>query len=364
MIEVDYIAQPISRTTLQAVESTFRGGDITSLQVAAAYITSGGVEDLVDKISAAMGSAWSGLEKKWLTSFDYCRTDPPALEELLSTPSSLVRVHDAEFCLNHEGTPRVPFHPKAFLIQSNQRDYALAGSGNLSRSGLAKGIEAGLVIGVNRIGTNEPTSLAAVQALRTWYLTTWNSATRLDAALLAKYTRLYDSVANLKNPVPTEDDVASTDVGNHALSSKDLLKLRACRNFWIEAGNITKNRGPNLPGNQLMMKRLSRVFFGFNAGAVPENTTIGAIGIHFGGRKTGPYTLSYSDNKMDKLNLPIPGSDGPPTYDNKYLLFHRIPKGFSLTVGTPSEKTKWLTKSRAIEGAFKMTGSGREWGVF
>lgn len=364
MTEVDYIAQPASRTTLDAVEAILHTGHVTSIQVAAAYVTTRGLYDLIGRISTGMGDAWATVRKRWITSFDYCRTEPAALEALLAAPSSSVRVHDAHFCLSRGGAPRIPFHPKAFLFRGDHRDYALAGSGNLSRSGLSKGIEAGLVIGVDRGAAAEPKSLAAMQALRNWFSTTWNDAAPLDTALLAGYTELFESTENLRTPVPTEDDIASSDVGRRALSTKDLQKLRVCRNFWIDAGNITRNRGPNLPGNQLMMKRLSRVFFGFNPTSVTENTPIGTVQIQFNGGIAHDYSLTYSDNKMDKLVLPIPGSDGPPLYDNKYLLFRRTtPNLFTLTIGAQAEKTTWAKKSKTIGGAFKM-GSGREWGVF
>src|SRR5262249_54774999 len=115
-------------------------------------------------------------QKRWITAFDYCRTEPVALEALLSLPASSVRVYDAHFCLAHGGLPRVPFHPKAFLLRSDQRDYALTGSGNVSRSGLSRGIEAGLVVSASRINEVELTSSASMQALRTWFWETWNNA--------------------------------------------------------------------------------------------------------------------------------------------------------------------------------------------
>lgn len=364
MTLVDYIAQPTSRTTLNAIGQIVESAGVQTMDVAAAYITSGGVFELTKQMKASMGAAWKGVKKRWITSFDYCRTEPLALETLLSLPSSSVRIHNAAFCLEHHGTPKVPFHPKAFLFRGDQRDFALAGSGNISRSGLLKGFEAGLVIAVNRVDPDEPTSSAAVKSLRTWFSVTWNGATALDGNLLEAYTELYESTPNLKSPVPTEDDVASDYVGGTALSDKDLQKLRVCRNFWIEAGNVTKNFGPKLPGNQLMMKRLSRVFFGFDPTAVAENTQIGTVHISFDGGPTGGYSLTYSDNKMDKLVLPHPSEVGPPSYDNQPLLFRRMtPKLFRLTLGTKPDKASWLKKSKAIQAAFVMKG-GREWGVF
>lgn len=364
MSKIAHITQPASVTTLDAIGAVLGNGGFERLDVAVAYITSGGVHDLLKKIEGALGDTWPVVQKRWITSFDYCRSEPVALEALTSLPASSVRVHDAAFCLASNGAPRAPFHPKTFLFRNQTWDYALTGSGNLSRSGLSKGVEAGLVLAVKRDSPPKQTSAVSMKALWSWYSSIWKNAVPLDDQLLDRYTWLFDSADNLKNPVPTEDDFASGDTGGGALSSKDLQKLRACRNFWIEAGNITKNRGPHLPGNQLMMKRLSRVFFGFEPTVVPENTLIGVVAMSFNGGAVDSYSLTYSDNKMDKLVLPIPGGGGPKAYDNKYLLFREAAcQKFDLTLGTQADKTEWFGRSKAIGGAFKMA-SGREWGVF
>jgi HKD family nuclease len=361
----DHIAQPSSRTTLDALQNILQDGPIETLDVAVAYVTSGGAYDLLKRVSETLGAGWAGIPKRWITSFDYCRTEPVALNNLLALPNSSVRIHDANFCLAHRGAPKVPFHPKSFLVRTSVRDYVLAGSGNMSRSGLSRGVEAGLVLGVQRGAPANPNTPAeAIQSLLTWFSTTWVAAAPLTPALLTSYDLIFEQKDNLKAPVPTEDDIASTDAVVGALSTKDLQKLRVCRNFWIEAGNITKNRGPHLPGNQLMMKRLSRVFFGFDAVAVPENTAIGTVDIGFNGGPAATFSLTYSDNKMDKLVLPIPDNGGPAAYDNQYLLFRKtMPRVFELRLGSKAEKALWRKSSAAIDAAFKMS-SGREWGVF
>jgi HKD family nuclease len=364
MSQADFIAQPYSRTTLDALQGILQSGEVEQLDIAVAYVTTSGAHDFLKRVSNTMGSAWATVPKRWITSFDYCRTEPLALDYLLSVPNSSIRIHDAEFCLAHGGAPKVPFHPKAFLIRTDQREYALAGSGNMSRSGLSRGIEAGLVVSVSRVAPAEPTGTAAIAGMRTWFSKAWRASTPLTAPLLENYRQIFEHKDNLKTPVPTEDDVASTDTGRGALSTKDLLRLRVCRHFWIDAGNITKNRGPQLPGNQLMMKRLSRVFFGFSSNSVPENTHIGDVEVSFNGVQNASFSLTYSDNKMDKLVLPIPSVGGPPAYDNQYLLFERTKPGvFKLTIGNKVLKTQWIRKSAAIDGAFRMA-SGRNWGVF
>lgn len=364
MSQADYIAQPRSRTTLDALQAILQHGGVERLDVAVAYVTSNGAYDLLKRVSNTLGGAWAAIPKRWITSFDYCRTEPVALDCLMSVPNSSIRIHDALFCLGHGGAPKVPFHPKAFLIQTNERDYALAGSGNMSRSGLSRGVEAGLVLSVRRVPPAERSATEAVHAMRNWFSHTWSASTPLTSRLLTSYRNLFEHRENLKTPSPTEDDVASTETGRGALSTKDLQRLRICTHFWIDAGNITRNRGPNLPGNQLMMKRLSRVFFGFASTAVPENTHIGDVEISFNGGQGAPFSLTYSDNKMDKLVLPIPGVGGPPAYDNAHLIFERKRPGvFSLTMGSRPVKAQWLRRSVAVDGYFKMS-SGREWGVF
>lgn len=364
MSQADFIAQPYSRTTLDALQAILQNGEVERLDVAVAYITTSGAYDLLQRASNTLGDAWSAVPKRWITSFDYCRTEPLALKCLLSVPNSSIRIHDAEFCLAHGGAPKIPFHPKAFLIRTTDREYALAGSGNMSRSGLSRGVEAGLVISVSRALPTEPTAVAAIGAMGAWFSRTWRNSTPLTARLLANYREIFEHTDNLKTPAPTEDDVASTDTGRGALSTRDLQRLRVCSHFWIDAGNITKNRGPKLPGNQLMMKRLSRVFFGFSSESIPVNTHIGDVEVSFDGGLGAMFSMTYSDNNMDKLVLPMPGAGNPPAYDNEYLLFKRTkPGSFTLTTGTEAMRAQWGKKSIAIDGAFQMS-SGREWGVF
>lgn len=364
MIEARAIAQPNLETTIDAIDRIIRQPDVREIDVAAAYITSGGAHEIVRVMNSALGAAGAGVTKRWVTSFDYCRTEPVALRTLMALPQSTVRVYDADFCLTHHGNPRVPFHPKMFLVRSDATDYALAGSGNVSRSGLTRGIEAGLVIGTGRTPpTVEPTAQVAVTNLRDWYSGVWNHASALNGARLAAYEGLYDTVENRKRPTPTEDDLAAPDNTRGSLTSADLVKLRVCQHLWIDAGKITKNRGKHLPGNQLMTKRMSRVFFGFKAESLPKNTILGQVQIRYG-HQVDNYTLSFSDNGMDKLNLPVPGAAGPASYEDAHLMFKRSgPRSFELTIGTAADRARWARRSKAVGADYKMS-SGREWGVF
>lgn len=360
------ISQPSHRTTGEAIQQIAQAHSFESLDVAVAYITSTGLYDLDAVLRNHFDLDDGNRSKKWLTSFDYLRTEPVALEALLALPNSPVRIHEPESALANNGIPHRPFHPKAYLFRLGENlEVGLAGSGNLSRSGLSKGVEAGLIIGIDR--SNPATNAQVLQSIemtRLWFDNLWAAGAPLDGALLDRYSQLYESSGNLANPTSVEDDTANGDPSSAAISAADLKKLRACRNFWVDAGNVTKNRGANLPGNQAMLKRMSRVFFGFVANDVPENSPVGTIQISFNNNGFKEYSLTYSDNKMDKLVLPIPGDDGPQSYDNKVLHFRAVgPRKFELRINPISQISRFRKRSEAVDGAFKMK-SGREWGVF
>ena len=254
---------------------------------------------------------------------------------------------------------------KDLFLRSSEYHYLLAGSGNISRSGLARGYEAGLSIGIDlKVTPKSSSAVKSIQQSRKWFDAAWGGASLLTDKILSRYTGIFESVDRHKNPAITEDDLASDHPTNGALKNSDLQKLRVCRNFWIEAGNITKNRGPHLPGNQLMMKRLTRVYFGFPPTVVPENSAIGTVELSFGGADFEDYSVTYSDNKMDKLVLPIPGANGPDSYDQKNLIFRCVAPGkFKVSIGSDADKKGWLRNSKKIDANFAMKG-GRKWGVF
>lgn len=365
MVIVDSIQQPTTRTTKQALETILRNAPPEEMDIAAAYITGSGLRDFLDVVTASLEGGNAEMVQRWLTSFDYCRTEPIALETIMSLPNSEVRIYDAEFCISKACMPRVPFHPKTFFFRSTQFDYVLSGSGNISRSGLSRGYEAGLSLGIDRQAPDvDPAVVESINASRNWFSDAWEEASPLTDETLSRYIDIFESVEKRNNPSSTEDDIATDHPDKGSLKFSDLQRLRVCRYFWIEAGNVTRNRGPGHPGNQLMMKRLSRVYFGFSPIKVPENSYVGDVDISFNGSPYETYSLTYSDNKMDKLVLPIPGNTGPDEYDNKVLLFKCIAPGrFELDLGSDQEKKEWIKRSKKIQGHYLMK-SGRQWGVF
>ena len=107
----------------------------------------------------------------------------------------------------------------------------------------------------------------------------WKQATPL-AAIIANYQSTYAALPKVH--LPRNDDIAaeSPRIGkSRALDVEKLSALVSGTNLWIESGRITQNRGPGRAGNQLMMSAFTRVYFGFRAVEVPQNTAIGSVTI-------------------------------------------------------------------------------------
>lgn len=341
-----------------------RSSEFDHLDVAVAYVTLSGTSAL---LSAMPPNFWV-MRKRWLVGIDWCRSEPDALLQLNRFERSAVRVHDGEaVAARSKCVPLRSFHPKGFLFRGAESAGLLVGSANLSRNGLTTGHEANVTL----VGTWKPVSDVSRQIAEasSWFAQLWSQATPFRN-IEAQYRAQFDSKSNLEAPAPTEDDTAPSTLvgGRHSFSSEDLVKLRVCRNLWIEAGNLHKNRGPGLPGNQLMLRRLSRVFFGFYADDVHTDTFIGYVPIQYGTTTSTNRTLRFSNNSMDVLELPIPGKGSPDAYDQETLCFERTVRGpsrvFNLTIGSPLDTRRWQRASDAIGGSFSMAGSGRKFGVF
>lgn len=365
MLITNVVTQPTGQTNLDAISNVARSGAFTRLDVAAAYVTSGGARDLIGELRSSMGARWNTVTKRWIFAFDYCRSEPLALEMVMGEPRSSIKILNGWQLLGTKCIPRTPFHPKTFIFRGSGRQMLFAGSGNVSRSGLNTGHEVGLLLGFeDPANPYETLTRAHIQNACRWHDRIWSAADLLTPQLLDGYRRIFDSQDNRHHPTPTEDDLAppSTPRG---MTAEQLIKLRVCTHFWIEAGNVTPNLGRGVPGNQLMMKKLSRVFFGVPANDVPQNSPLTTIAISYNGATKSDCSLTFSDNSMDKLTLPLPGNGGPIEYDGETLLFTRTGAGtFELELATPARKRKWMRASSSINALYSMPPLNRQWGVF
>ena len=326
------------------------------LFAAVAYATHTGVAEL----DHALGELepWRTATKRWLVGIDNCRSDPVALKHLNDSQRSDVRIFDGRLVSSRAGCiPRNSYHPKAYLLQGAERSAVVVGSGNLSRTGLRWGVEAAAKVSAS---DNAPfTDMLA------WCRRNWRDATPFEE-IEEQYGKQYESAQNRRNPAVSDDDAVpeSAFARTGQLRPNELRKIRVCRHLWIEAGKLHLNRGPGRPGNQLMMKRNSRVFFGFAASDLAPNSPLGNVAIRFGEHLRPVCQMRFSDNSMDVLTLPVPGEEGPEAYDQRTLHFTRVGvREFNLSIGTPVEVRKWKRRSATIDGSYKMK-SGRQWGVY
>ena len=337
---------------LELIKSAYERTKPEHICAAVAYATHSGVADLHDVLSSLPG--WRSAKKQWLIGIDYCRSDPLALAHLSGLPKSHVRIFDGGFVATRSGcVPRYSFHPKAYLLFGSSKSAAVVGSGNLSRTGLQFGVEAAAAVRNN----------SAIADMKTWFRDQWRSATPLQDVKV-RYQGQYESAANRSHPQVSEDDALPESATKGAqLKPHELRKLRVCRHLWIEAGKVTPNRGPKLPGNQLMMKRNTCVFFGFPATDRPQNSAIGVVTIELGGQRTQGRPLRFSHNSMDVLTLPI--LEEGEAYSQETLHFEQIGvRVFRLTIGSRHEIRLWKKRSKTIEGTFQMKGGRRQWGVY
>ena len=368
MLTATYITQPLEGARYTDLFSqAFSYAAFERLDIAVAYATLRGAFAVRDAIESA--SSWDGLRKRWVVGIDWCRSEPSALEYIANVPDSQARIFDGLSLVKKEGcVPSVPFHPKVFILGSDEATAVISGSANLSLNGQTRGHEVGsLLVSTSSEDPAEGDSETPLNVVVSWFEQVWSQSSPL-ADILIPYRSQYETREHLQSPVPTEDDSTPLPTEwRRALSEKRLRQLRACRHLWIQAGNLHANRGPGMAGNQLMLSALTRVFFGFLATEVPRDTLIGHVRIEFQGHERTDCSLRFSNNSMDVLTLPIPGTEGPPRYDGETLLFEQVVDSagvkYMLRIGSALNRRAWRHQSSRISGDFKMT-SGREWGVF
>ena len=145
------------------------------------------------------------------------------------------------------------------------------------------------------------------------------------------------------------------------------VQLAAAQALWVKTETLYQNLPARNVGNQLDTPRGTRVFFGFSPAQVARNHVFGNVEIQVVGFASVARSVRYGNNMMDKVNLPIPGRDGPANYDHAVLIFDRAGTGpsalplFRLSV-TDDAGLKARKKAAANHVDLQMHG-GREYGL-
>lgn len=281
---------------------------------------------------------WAKTQSRWLLGIDYGRTDPRALREIAARANTEVRIFDGSFVVARDGfVPRRDFHPKVAMMENVAlgRQGVVLGSGNFSYNGLRRSIEAGSAM----IATTKASFEEHIGPVRSVFEKLWVDASPLNDIAKSYELRLADLIdkRDMKRPAKVKAPI---------------------RGFWIEAGYVTKNRGPDRPGNQIFAPNGFRHFFGLKGGK-SGSTLIGQIGFE---TETGsPVTMNYreNDNSMEKLALPKPEDHGFGVYDGKVLVFRPKGKRFILTAVELDDFE--LAYGHRLANVSKMSG-GRRYG--
>lgn len=287
---------------------------------------------------------WCNVPTRWLVGIDYGRSHPAALEALAESPNATVRVFDGEAVVQRSGfAPTFDFHMKAGFLTNSVSGISgmLAGSGNFSRGGLTSNFECGVAL----VAENAAEDARVIRASRRKAEALWDDATPLSD-IFDQYDELWLPTRKLALP--------GDQVGDETPDGSGF------RSFWIQAGYVTLNRGPDRPGNQIDLPRGVHRFFRFKASSKqPKNTVIGEITFLC---EPEPVTraLRLGNNLMEKITLPIPEEHGYGAYDGKVLEFTREREGYLLRT---YEFEEFMDLSgRQVGGVTAQMGSGRLYG--
>lgn len=355
MSDFKVIAQPAISTVSEFLHAGLADNRFDTLRSAVAYITTSGVQELQHALQA------SALKKSWLTSFDWCRSDPAALDALQQQGKSSVKVHDGTRVVSRAGcTPTTPFHPKAFLFTGPDHALHILGSANMSRNGLRQGVEVDAAIEVAGRGPRTNTAWLQIDSARNWFDAEWSKADRFSR-LAPGYQTQCDRRPRASAVLEFGD---TSSFVRRGFTAEQLAQMARAQTMWIEAGNLTA-RTSATPGHQLMMRPLTRVFFGFPPLSVPRMTPLGSVPIVFDGLLHADRPLEFAHNSMDRLNLPTSAAGGTARYDGTNLKFTKIALGgqvaFDLTIIGKRELNSLKAASRRLDLSFKMPG-GRTFG--
>ena len=338
------------------------------MRAAVAYASLPGCEDL-NLMLVKANSAWKEAEKKWLLSIDYGHTDPRAIRYLKGLSKSEVRIYDGKSLLQRKLMPTASFHPKTFVFDQAGKNGVrtlgiVLGSANLTSGGLDSNIEhvVGLRFAAN-IGKIERNLFEPVSTFEQWWDLAWLTADPVTATFLKKYEglrRKYRPRVRDSRQAPPRRKLPAPVSQMRAFAKWEKAKC-----FWIETGNLYKNRGKNAPGNQLDARRGTRVYFGFPYSEVERDTKLGEVSMKFGNKPPqADRSIRFGNNSMDKIHLPVPSAFGPVKYDNSVVHFRRVSLGdFAVSVGNRRTATVWRQRSRQ-QGLLNKLGGGRRFGFY
>ena len=202
---------------------------------------------------------WKRVPSRWLFGIDYGRTQPSALRYIIRRANTDIRIYDGARTVEREGfAPSRDFHLKtAYLLNEEDRRFGMVvGSGNLSSNGLQRSVESGAAVQAKTMPKFHATLRPALEIAESM----WQTATPAEDIVDAYEDRWTAALPGKAVDPRTDPDFENIDM------------------FWIEAGYVTRNRGPDKPGNQIDMPRGMSRYFGYEvAPSLAPKSVIGPI---------------------------------------------------------------------------------------
>ena len=179
-----------------------------------------------------------------------------------------------------------------------------------------------------RLARADRVHLANAGGFLGWFDDAWNAAEAVSP-LLPQYRK-----QRKQRRVGTLEDDKTPAVKRYLADPKKsevvgplAVQLAAANALWVRTETLYVNLPQRGVGNQLDTPRGTRVFFGFTSAQVARNFLFGEVEIQVPGFSPIVRTVRLGSNMMDKINLPIPGKDGPANYDHAVLIFERAGTG-------------------------------------
>lgn len=264
---------------------------------------------------------WTGVPSRWLVGIDYGRTQPRALRHLVSKPNADVRVYDGAWVVTQTGyVPRRDFHAKScFILNEGLSRYGMVvGSGNFSSNGLRTSIEAAASLQAKSVEEFEKSIKPAADSANAL----WSESVPASE-ILDEYEATWTDAATRQTQI--DQEVPEIEIGGADV-------------FWIEAGYVTLNRGPDKPGNQIDFPRGMSRYFGFDPpDDLDRNSVIGEITFAPPAGDQVTRNLRLGNNLMEKISLPIPETHGFDIYDGKVLVFRKLEGKFLMHALEPED---------------------------
>lgn len=354
---------------LRGIATTWEAASFTRSRAAVAYVSAKGARTLNARLGRG-DDRWDDATKEWIVSIDFGTTEPAALSYLRGLPHSEVRVANAAEVLERGLRPVRCVHPKTYIFDESEggADGAfglVVGSANLTRSALKVGTEHAIrAHWVPPLTRRDRALLRGARLSLAWWNAAWRSSETIDDAFIAEYADRRRARPQLEDSAPIVGEVSGQR--ERELTKRDAATWSSARCFWIRTLELNPNLGEGRAGNQVDCARGTRTYFGFSADVVPRNTTLGEVMLQCDGHPPVSKSIRFGDNQMDKVNLPVPGEEGPESYDNVYLHFERVARQrFRLTIGSDGDAATWRAASQAQSLYYQMRGRHRrEYGFY